>query len=122
MGLRAAIALIGNFVVVAGLITVGFRLFAQYHSSGKWAKNITGLLAGMGLLVLALGLLITPRNAQAVLVISRTNAHIVFLVGSSALLVAAIAAYGLITYWKPLRLQLQQKLEKDLTSELPRIP
>src|SRR4051812_12746888 len=103
MDFRIAIALIGNFLVVAGLVTAGFRFFAQYHARGKWAKNITGLLAGIGLLLLAVGLLITPRNAEVVLIISRTKAHVFFLVVSNVLLLAAMAAYGLITYWKPLR-------------------
>lgn len=114
--------LVANFVVVAGLITMGFRLFAQYHSSGKWAKNVTGLLAGIGMMLLAVALLITPRNAQAVLVISATKAHQVFLISSSAFLLAAMAAYGLITHWKPLRFFHQRRLEEELRSGLPKIP
>ncbi len=53
-----------NFLVVAGLTLYGFELLAAYHSRGRWAKNITGLLAGVGLLALALALLLTPRNAE----------------------------------------------------------
>ena len=51
MDLGDAIGVLANFAVLVGLIIVGFRLFAQYHSRGKWAKNITALLAGTGLLV-----------------------------------------------------------------------
>jgi hypothetical protein len=122
MDLGDAIGVLANFAVLVGLIIVGFRLFAQYHSRGKWAKNITALLAGTGLLVLAFALLITPRNADVITRISHTKAHLVFLIASNALLLGAITAYGLITYWKPLRLIHERRIEKDLNSELPKVP
>jgi hypothetical protein len=116
------IGILANFGVFVALVVLGFRLFAQYHARGKWAKNITALLAGCGLLTLALALMITPRNAEVVLLISRTKAYLVFLVASNALLLSAIAAYGLITYWKPLRLMHERKIERDLKDELPKVP
>ncbi len=122
MELRDAIGILANFVVLAGLVVTGFRLFAQYHARGKWAKNITALLAGTGLLVLAFALLITPRNADVITRISQTKAHLIFLIASNALLLGAIIAYGLITYWKPLRLIYEQRIEKDMRSELPKLP
>jgi hypothetical protein len=122
MDLRTAIGILANFALVAGLLFYGFRLFAEYHATGKWAKNITSLLAGLGLMTLAVALLITPRNAQIMLLISKTNFHMFFLVASNVLLLAAIAAFGIITYWKPLRLLRQRKIERDLKSELPKIP
>ncbi len=122
MDLRTAIGILANFILVIGLVVYGFRLFAEYHATGKWAKNITSLLAGLGLLTLALALLITPRNAQIILLISRTKLYLFFLVTSNVLLLAAIAAFGVITYWKPLRLLRQRKIERDLKSELPKIP
>jgi hypothetical protein len=38
------------------------------------------------------------------------------------LLLAAIASFGIITYMRPLRLWHERKIERDLNSELPRIP
>jgi hypothetical protein len=122
MDLGDAIGILTNFGVVATLVVVGFRLFAQYHSRGKWAKNITALLAGTGMLVLAFSLLITPRNADVIQRISQTKAHIVFLIASNVLLLGAIAAYGLITYWRPARLLHERRIERDLQSELPKVP
>ncbi|HXB22756.1 MAG TPA: hypothetical protein VNV88_15320 [Candidatus Solibacter sp.] len=111
-----------NFVVIAGLIAYGFLLFADYHAKGRWAKNITGLLAGIGMFALALSMLLTPRNVLVVLQISQTGASKVFLVLSSVLLLAAIAAFGIINYSRPLRLWHERRIERDLHRELPKIP
>lgn len=46
--LRGSIAIVANFLLIGGLTFYGFTLFGQYHATGKWAKNITGLLAGLG--------------------------------------------------------------------------
>jgi hypothetical protein len=116
------IAVIGNFLLIAGLVFYGFSFFAQYHATGKWAKNITSLLAGMGMLTLAFALVITPRNAEVIQRIAETRASSVFLGISSGLLLAAIAAFGIITYWRPLRLRHERKLKRDLSRELPKIP
>ena len=122
MSLRVLIAVIANFAVMAALIVVAFRLFGRYHSSGKWAKNVTGLLSGIGMLLLALGLLITPRNADIIAQIAQTKAYLIFLIASNALLVGAMAAYGVITHWRPTRLMREDSIEKGLRSELPKIP
>src|SRR5438270_196478 len=37
-----------NFIVIACLVMYGFGLFAEYHSRGRWSKNVTALLAGLG--------------------------------------------------------------------------
>jgi len=111
-----------NFLLIAGLVFYGFTFFAQYHSTGKWAKNITSLLAGMGMLTLAFALVITPRNDEVIASIAETHASNVFLGMSSGLMLAAIAAFGIITYWRPLRLRHERKLERDLSRELPKIP
>jgi hypothetical protein len=117
-----AISLAGNFVLIGGLVLYGFALFAEYHATGKWAKNITGLLAGLGMLTLAFALVITPGNADVILRISHTKASIVFLSISSALLLAAIAAFGLITHARPFRLRMQRRIQRDLNRDLPKIP
>jgi hypothetical protein len=122
MDLKTTIAEAANFVIIAGLIVYGFGLFAEYHAKGRWAKNVTALLAGMGMMVLAFALIITPTNAALIAKIAQTNASEVILGISSGLLLAAIAAYGLIAYTRPLRLWHERKIERDLNRELPKIP
>ena len=117
-----AISLAGNFLFIGALVLYGFTLFAEYHAKGRWAKNITGLLAGLGMLTLAFALVLTPANAEIILRIARTGASRIFLGISSMLLLAAIAAFGLITYAKPFRLRMERKIERDLNRDLPKIP
>jgi uncharacterized membrane protein YccC len=118
---RVPITIIANFLLIGGLAFYGFTFFAQYHATGKWAKNITNLLAGMGMLTLAFALTITPRNVEVLAHIAATKASVVFLGVSSGLLLAAIAAFGIITYWRPLRLRHEHRLERDLNRDLPNI-
>lgn len=122
MDLKTWIAIIANFVVIAGLISYGFTLFADYHASGRWAKNVTGLLAGIGMLALAASMLLTPRNAMVILQVAQTHASRVFLVISSSMLLTAIAAFGIMNYSRPLRLWHERRIGRALRRELPRIP
>jgi len=122
MDVKTGIAILANSLLIVALITYGFRLFAEYHAKGRWAKNVTGLLAGVGLMMLALALLLTPRNAELLARIAETKAASVLLWLSNILLLAAIAAFGIITYAKPLRLWHERKIERDLHRELPKIP
>ena len=121
MSIRTSVAIVSNFLLIGGLVFYGFVFFAQYHATGKWAKNITGLLAGVGMLTLAFSLTITPSNVAVLARIAATKASLVFFVVSSILLLAAIAAFGIITYWRPLRLWHERKLERDLSRGLPNI-
>jgi hypothetical protein len=114
--------ILANFLVIAGLVFYGFMLLAEYHARGRWAKNVTGLLAGIGMLVLALALLLTPQNAAVLLRIAETNASLVLRWLSTCLLLAAVVAFGIITYSKPLRLWHERKIERDQNRELPKIP
>ncbi|MFB3814983.1 MAG: hypothetical protein ACE14L_12820 [Terriglobales bacterium] len=116
------VSIFANFLVIAGLVLYGFMLFAEYHARGRWAKNITGLLAGLGMLALALALLLTPQNAAVIMRIAQTSASTALTWISTALLLAAIAAFGIITYSRPLRLWHERKIERDLNRELPKIP
>jgi len=122
MNFRFAITAGANFFVIAGLIIYGYGLFAEYHERGKWAKNITGLLAGLGMLMLALALLLTPDNVAVIAMMSQTGAATALVWISSGLLLAAIAAFGFITYTRPIRLWHERKIERDLNSGLPKIP
>ncbi len=118
-----SIAVAANFLLIAGLLFYGFTLFAEYYATGRWAKNVTGLLAGLGMLALAAALLLVPSNAGELSRIARqTEASNVFLGISSGLLLAAIAAFGIITYTKPLRLWHERRIERDLNRGLPKIP
>jgi hypothetical protein len=122
LNFRTGAAVIANFLLMTILVVYGMRWFATYFTSGRWAKNITGLLAGMGLLLLAAALMLTPQNAQVLLLVAHTRAFLILLVASNALLLAAIAAFGIINYWKPQRLKRQRTIEEELKSELPKIP
>ena len=119
---KLSFSIIANFLLIGGLVLYGFRLFAEYHARGRWAKNVTGLLAGIGMLALALALVLTPQNAIVILRIAQTAASKVLVAMSTALLLASIAAFGIITYSKPLRLLYERKIDRDLRGELPRIP
>lgn len=122
MGAHFVISAFSNLLIIGLLIAYGLMLFADYHSRGRWAKNVTGLLAGLGMLALALSLLITPSNAQLIARIAETSAPRVFLGLSSFLLLAAIASFGVISYSRPFRLWLEKKIEQDLKRDLPNIP
>ena len=122
MDFRFAVTAGANFFVIAGLIVYGYGLFAEYHERGKWAKNITGLLAGLGMLMLAIALLLTPDNVAVIAMMSQTRASTALVWISSGLLLAAITAFGIITYTKPIRLWHERKIERDLHSGLPKIP
>lgn len=117
-----SVPIVGNFLLIGGLIVYGAGLFATYHATGKWAKNVTNLLAGLGMVFLALALILRPGNAEVIARVAQTKASTVLLWVSSGLLLAAIAAFGGITYARPLRLLHERKLERDLSSELPKIP
>jgi hypothetical protein len=120
---KLSLGVAASFLLIAGLIFYGFTLFAEYYAKGRWAKNVTGLLAGMGMLSLAASLILLPQNANELSRIARqTAASRVFLGISSGLLVAAIAAFGIIAYTKPLRLWHERKIENDLHRGLPKIP
>lgn len=120
--LSSLIALIGNFLLVVGLVIYGFTLFAGYHATGKWAKNITELLGGLGMLTLAVALVITPANVGFLMRLAETKASLVCLWISSFLLLAAMASYGIITYSKPFRLWHEGRIRRDLNRDLPKIP
>ena len=119
--LLALVPRIANFVAIGLLITYGLRLFGEYHSKGRWAKNATALFAGAGLLGLALTLLLTPQNTAVVLLIARTKIAVLLLWISNLLLLAAIAAFGSITYARPLRLWYERKVARDLRQGRPKI-
>jgi hypothetical protein len=74
------------------------------------------------MLVLAGAMLLTPRNALVLLQVAETGAARVFLFISSVLLLAAIGAFGIINYSRPLRLWHERRIERALRRELPKIP
>lgn len=122
MGPGVPFSVVANFAVIAALVLYGFTLFAEYFARGKWAKNVTGLLAGFGMISLAVALILTPTNADVIARIAHSEASNVFIGLSTGLLLAAIAAFGIITFTKPLRLWHERKIERDLQRELPKIP
>lgn len=122
MDFRSAISLGTTVALIALLVIYGFRLFAEYHSRGKWAKNVTSLLAGLGLFSLAASLLLSPRVTNMMTKVAQSHIPALLLWASNILLLAAIAAFGIITYARPLRLWHERKIERELNRELPNIP
>lgn len=122
MDLKYAAAVVANYLIMGGLTVYGFWLLADYFAAGKWAKNITALLAAMGMFTLVFSLLLTPINADVIVRIAQTGASEVFRWVSTALLLSAIAAFGLITYSKPIRLWHERRIQRDLNRDLPKIP
>ncbi len=120
--LDITVAAAANFLLIAGLVVYGLTLFADYSARGRWAKNITSLLASLGILTLALALTLTPENAIVLLLISRTLVSRVLLGVSSFLLLLSIGAFGLITYSRPFRLRHEKRINRDLNRDLPKIP
>ena len=120
---KLSLGVSASYIIVAGLIFYGFTLFAEYYAKGRWAKNVTGLLAGLGMLSLAAAIMLVPQNADELArIVRHTEASSVFLGISSGLLLAAIAAFGVIAYTRPLRLWHERKIERELHRGLPKIP
>jgi hypothetical protein len=111
-----------NMLLIAGLVVYGMTLFADYSARGRWAKNVTSLLASLGILSLALALALTPANSDVLIRLSRTEASKVLLGMSSFLLLLSIGAFGLITYTRPFRLRHERKIDQALNRDLPKIP
>ena len=111
-----------NFLLIAGLVIYGFILFADYSARGRWAKNVTSLLASLGIFTLALALAMTPANAAILNRVSQTKASKVLLGFSSFLLLLSIGAFGMITYSRPFRLRHEKKIDRELNRDLPKIP
>ncbi|HZQ22600.1 MAG TPA: hypothetical protein VFA89_07340 [Terriglobales bacterium] len=118
---RLSITAFANLIVICGLIFYGFALFAEYYSKGRWVKNITLLLAALGMLVLGFALILTPPSAAAIAQLAHTNLWRLLVVASSTLLLCAIVAFGMITYSRPLRLWHERRIERRLNREVPRI-
>jgi hypothetical protein len=124
MSVKFTVSVLANFVLIGILVVYGFRLFAEYHAHGKWANNATALLSGLGILALALALILTPQNASVIAIVAQTNASKVFFWTSSGLLLSAIAAFGILAYSRPSRLQKQRRKRRvrpdDEITSVPR--
>jgi hypothetical protein len=104
--------IIANFVLIAALVACGLQLFASYHKQHGQARTVTSLLAGLGLLMLASAILVTPTTSTVLVLLSSTVVPWILLVASSTFLIAAIVAFGVINYWNPLRLQHEGGIRK----------
>src|SRR4051812_50215456 len=78
------VTIFANFCLMAALIVYAFRWFADYFTSGKWTKNITGLLAGIGFLLLAAAGVVSPQKSERVGVVARAHPHPGFIPVSNA--------------------------------------
>jgi uncharacterized membrane protein len=121
MRLSELIPVIANVLAMVGLVLYAFGLFAEYHSRGRWAKNITALLASIGMMVLAIALMLTPSTAKIMLQVAQSGISVVLIWVSTGLLLAAIACFGAIMFWRPLRLWHERRIARHLNRELPRV-
>jgi hypothetical protein len=117
-----SIAAVSNLVLILGLVVYGLQLFVDYFLERRWARNMTVLLGGIGLLFLAFALVFTPTNAAAIIYVARAAVWRVLLAISTTFLLAAIVAFGIITYIKPLRLWHERRVERRLNREVGKIP
>jgi hypothetical protein len=120
--LTDAVAGFTNLLLIVGLAIYGFTLFADYSARGRWAKNVTSLLASLGIFTLVLALAFTPANVAILVLISQTPASRVLLGLSSFLLLLSIGAFGMIAYSRPLRLRHEKKIDRELNRDRPDIP
>ncbi|MEO8727601.1 MAG: hypothetical protein ABI383_15930 [Acidobacteriaceae bacterium] len=114
MYLNSAAALLGNVLLIFVLIYWGMAVLSDYFARGRVSRNITHLLGGIGLLGLALRCILSPGTAALLAFLAKTHLSTVLVGISTALLLTAIVAFGAITYWRPLRLWHERKLEEDL--------
>jgi hypothetical protein len=117
-----SLSAIGNLIVIFGLVIYGVRLFLDYFRERRWARNMAALLGGMGLLFLAFALVFTPTNAAAIFYVAQAAVWRILLAVSTVFLLAAIIAFGLITYVKPLRLLHDRRAGRQLNREIGKIP
>jgi hypothetical protein len=83
---------------------------SDYFSRGQYAKNITHLLGGAGLLALAACWMLSRTVLRAISFAATTRLSTVLVTLSSLLLLSAIVTFGAITYGKPLRLWHERRL------------
>lgn len=110
--------LILNVGLIAGLIYLGFSALSDYFTTGQYSRNITKLLGGAGLFGTAARMLFTPYMARVLSQASLTRLPLFFLWISGLLLFAAIAAFGAITYWRPMRLWRESKVTGTLRESM----
>ena len=75
-----------------------------------------------GLLFLAFALIVTPTNAAWIVSLAENEAWRILLVVSTTFLLAAIVAFGVITYSRPVRLWCERRIERRLNRELGKVP
>ena len=114
MYLNSAIALLGNVLLIFGLVYWGMAVLSDYFAKGRVSRNITHLLGGTGLLLLAVRCMLSQRTAELLAYLATTQLSLVLVAMSTAMLLTAIIAFGAITYWKPLRLWHARKLRDEL--------
>ena len=117
-GIRIA----ANLALFILLLVWGMAALSDYFARGQWTKNVTKLLSGAGLLLLAVRCSLSPTMMALLLWTSHTRVPAALVVVSSLLLLAAICAFGMITYWRPLRLWRERQVAQQRRAGLNQIP
>jgi hypothetical protein len=113
---------ISNLTLILGLVLYGVQLCKQYFVERRWARSVTALLGGTGLLFLAFALIFTPTNAAETIYIAQAAVWRVLLAISTAFLLAAIISFVVISYTTPLRLCHERRDERRLNGRVARLP
>jgi hypothetical protein len=113
---------ISNLALILALVLYGVQLFKDCFLERRWARSVTALLGGTGLLFLAFALIFTPTNAAATIYVAQAAIWRVLLAFSTTFLLAAIISFGVITYTKPLRLWHERRVERRLNGEVGKVP
>ncbi|GAC1648784.1 MAG: hypothetical protein NVS9B15_07690 [Acidobacteriaceae bacterium] len=99
---------------IFGCFAWGLQALSEYFSKGQYARNITQLLGGLGLVIFAARLALKPSITEVLVVVSYSKLSLILVAVSSMLLLASIVWYGAITYWKPRRLLRESQLPGEL--------
>lgn len=113
---------ISNLALILALVLYGVQLCKDYFLERRWARSVTGLLGGTGLLFLAFALIFTPTNAAEIIYVAQAAVWRVLLAISTAFLLAAIISFVVISYTKPLRLWHERSDERRLNGQVARLP
>jgi hypothetical protein len=108
------ISVAGYTILISVLIYWGMFSLSEYFSRGQYAKNITHLLGGAGLLALAASCLLSTTVTRALVFLASTQISVLLVTMSSLLLLSSIVVFGSITYGKPLRLWHERRLGHQL--------
>jgi hypothetical protein len=89
MAYAAPVAVVGHLLLIVGLLCWGMSVLSDYFTTGRYSRNITHLLGGSGLLLMAIHLTMVEPMVGFFIWLASTAANVVLVAISSLLLLAA---------------------------------